>query len=242
MIDFQTIMIFLVVLIILFLIFRQITRPDGITGILDATIEQDITTDQMGINDDTQNYISSYTIWTFVSNWNYRYGQEKIIFKKQTDDTDPDIIVALGALTNNIQIRIKSNKTETITNNQGNSVTSPIYRICDVINIPLQSWVCIAIVINNKFLDVYMNGKLVKTCPLYDNDSTYNINNMSPVTLTPNGGFSGNTAKFNYYNYDLSPQDIWNIYKSGYKESSIFSSNYDIDLIIKKDNEIVYES
>ena len=36
-----------------------------------------------------------------------------------------------------------------------------------------------------------MNGKLVKTCPLYDNDSTYNVNNMSPVTLTPNGGFSG---------------------------------------------------
>lgn len=240
MIDFQTIMIFLVVLIILFLIFRQITRPDGITGILDATIEENISTDQMGITDDTQSYISSYTLWAFISNWNYKYGQEKIIFKKNPEDSQPDIIVSLGANQNNLSVKIKT--TELETNTDSNSDNTYVYHICDVINIPLQTWICIAIVINNKFLDVYINGKLVKTCPLYNENHAYSISNNTPVSLTSNGGFSGNTAKFNYYNYDLSPQDIWNIYKAGYTESSIFSSNYDIDLVVKKDNEVIYES
>ena len=35
---------------------------------------------------------------------------------------------------------------------------------CEIFNVPLQKWVNIIISLNTKVIDVYMNGKLVKTC------------------------------------------------------------------------------
>merc|ERR1712070_804360 len=35
---------------------------------------------------------------------------------------------------------------------------------CDIINIPLQRWVHLALVMHNKTLDVYLNGKLARSC------------------------------------------------------------------------------
>ena len=47
--------------------------------------------------------ISSYSVWIFVSNWQYKYGEEKIIFTKGPV-TDPDIKLYLHPTQNNIVI------------------------------------------------------------------------------------------------------------------------------------------
>ena len=41
------------------------------------------------------------------------------------------------------------------------------------------------------------------------------INSESSVYLTPDGGFSGYTSRFNYWSKPVGPQEAWNIYKKG---------------------------
>lgn len=62
-------------------------------------------------------------------------------------------------------------------------------------------------------VDVYIDGKLVKTCLL---PGVANVNNNSDVYVTPLGGFNGWTSKFEYFPNSLNPQQAYNIYTKGY--------------------------
>jgi hypothetical protein len=42
------------------------------------------------------------------------------------------------------------------------------------------------------------------------------INNDASVYVTPIGGFSGWTSKFQYYPNSVDPQTAWNIYEAGW--------------------------
>jgi hypothetical protein len=69
-------------------------------------------------------------------------------------------------------------------------------------------------------LDVYLDGKLVRTCVL---EGVVNVSNAgtSNVYVTPKGGFSGWTSKFQYYANSTDPQTAWNIYQKGYGASML---------------------
>jgi hypothetical protein len=84
---------------------------------------------------------------------------------------------------------------------------------CSVNNVPIQKWVNLVISVYGRTLDVYIDGKLVKTCLL---PGIVNVNNSSNLYITPNGGFDGWTANFQYYPDSLNPQEVWNIYSKGY--------------------------
>ena len=83
---------------------------------------------------------------------------------------------------------------------------------CGVKNVPLQNWTNLIASVNGRSLDIYMNGKLVRTCVL---PGVPFVDGKSSVYLTPLGGFSGYTSKFSYWADAISPQQAWNIYKSG---------------------------
>jgi len=71
-------------------------------------------------------------------------------------------------------------------------------------------------------MDLYIDGKLVRTCML---PGVASVNNSSDVYVTPAGGFEGWTSKFQYYPTPLNPQQAWNIYTRGYSNwLSIFST------------------
>lgn len=246
--DWKLILLFIFMLIILFLLFSYITRPAGITPVLDATLPEGITTDQMGSTKDEVNNNFSFSIWAIIDDWTYRYGQEKIIFvKKGANSGDPpQFTVSLAPMQNNLIVRVRRSmqSTTTSSNSNTNNSTTEFISIpfeCEVVNIPLQKWINIITTLQEKSLDIYINGKLVKTCVI---DGEPNVQNNIPVTLTPGeggteGGFSGKTAKFNYYSDPLSPQECWNVYKNGWTDRNIFSINtaYNIDLVITKNGE-----
>jgi hypothetical protein len=83
---------------------------------------------------------------------------------------------------------------------------------CGVTNIPLQRWTHILISVYGRSLDIYINGKLVRTCVMHG-VPVYDV--ASPMYLTPDGGFSGFTSKFNYWSDMITPQQAWNIYTKG---------------------------
>jgi hypothetical protein len=139
----------------------------------------------------------AYSIWFYIDDWSYRYGSEKILFCRGTKRLMPGVI--LSPIENNLVVRVAMTKTDELFN-------------CKVQNIPIQKWTNLIVTLNNRSLDVYINGKLVKTCVL---PSPAEVDDTSSVYLTPLTGFSGYTSRFNYWNDTVNPQQAWNIYKSG---------------------------
>ena len=104
------------------------------------------------------------------------------------------------------------------------SVTNDNATLCDVKDIPLQKWINICTVMNAKTLDIYMDGRLVKTC-VYKN--YYKIDNAGggPVLhyLKGNGvqqGFDGYFSRLQVFNTSLTPDDIYKNYLAGPTGSS----------------------
>jgi hypothetical protein len=88
--------------------------------------------------------------------------------------------------------------------------TDDVY-ICEVPNIPLQTWIAVGITVSTRNLDIYMNGKLVKSCFLSGVPKPVS----GSVTLNTDGGFSGWMCGFYHYDKMLVPSDTQSFYGSG---------------------------
>ena len=69
-------------------------------------------------------------------------------------------------------------------------------------NINMQKWVNVLVTVNNRTLDVYLNGKLVQT-KAFNNIIDTAAFNHGGITVTPQGGFGGFVSKVQYYPYFL---------------------------------------
>ena len=107
--------------------------------------------------------------------------------------------------------------------------------ICLIENIPIQKWVNIIISLFGLTLDVYLDGKLVRTCVM---PGVPIINNSTDINVTNNGGFSGWTTNFKYWSDASNPQEAYNIYKSGFGGSILGNalSKYRVQVSMLKDN------
>jgi len=182
----------------------------------------------------------AYSIWFYINDWNYRYGEEKILFgRMQKSDSslntifgkNPCPLVSLGSIQNNVNISLAifppTDLVELTTDDTKESDNS-ITHHCNVSNIPIQKWVNLLISAYGRTLDVYLDGKLVKTCVM---PGIAKIMSDLDVFITPNGGFSGWTSKFQYYPTSIDPQTAWNIYKKGYGTGfSLFKYNVKVAL------------
>ena len=84
-------------------------------------------------------------------------------------------------------------------------------------------------------MDVYLDGKLVRTCVL---PGIAKVNDNASIYITPEGGFSGYTSKIQYFADATNPQEAYNIYKDGYGDS-IFGglmSKYQLKVSFLEDN------
>ena len=184
-----------------------------------------------GTNVPSSNF--SYSIWFYINDWNYRYGEPKVIFgrmgSKSTTDSgsvpgisglDPCPAVTLGAVENNVSVSLGCYPG--INQEPTTPGGTTVLHTCSVANIPIQKWVNLLVSIYSRSMDIYIDGKLVKTCLL---PGVAAVNNNSNVYLTPNGGFDGWTSKFQYFPNSTNPQEAWNIYTKGYGSwSSMFTS------------------
>jgi len=166
----------------------------------------------------------SYSVWFYVNDWNYRYGEPKVVFGRMgalsdasggsingVSGLDPCPSVVLGAIENNLIVSLGCypGVNEQPTTPGGKTVIHN----CMVSNIPIQKWVNLTLSVYGRTLDLYIDGKLVRTCLL---PGIANVNNNADIYVTPKGGFNGWTSNLQYYPNSLNPQEAWNIYTKGY--------------------------
>jgi len=230
-----------VVVLILMLIKYLISDPYTLTGVQDATVSTTITASSLATNDSsvpTSNF--AYSTWFYINNWNYRYGESKVIFGRmgakssQTgthvggiNGMDPCPAVVLGEIENNITVSLGCYPG--VDQEPTTAGGKTVIHTCSVANVPIQKWVNLVVSVYGRSMDLYIDGKLVRTCLL---PGVANVNNNSNVYITPLGGFEGWTAKFQYYPDSLNPQEVWNIYTKGYTSWSSMFNSYQLQLSI----------
>jgi hypothetical protein len=82
-------------------------------------------------------------------------------------------------------------------------------RPCDIPSIDMQKWVQVTVCLNGKTVDVYMDGKLARSCIL---PATYKVDksNMA-LRICEYNGFGGFVSNVSAYNYALNPEQIWRL-------------------------------
>lgn len=180
----------------------------------------------------------AYSIWFYVNNWNYRYGEPKVIFGRMgsvsgqgtgsisgINGLDPCPSVVLGAVENNISISLGcypgANQSPTTAGG------STVVHTCSVDNVPIQKWVNLSMSVYGRSMDIYIDGKLVRTCLL---PGVASINSSANIYVTPLGGFDGWTSKLQYFPNSINPQEAWNIYTQGFSSWSSMFNAYQLQI------------
>jgi len=171
------------------------------------------------------------SFWIYVDDWNYRVASYKPLFNlgpMATSSQNRSVLVGmLTPMQNGLMIRGAT--TGSTNSNQGPDITMPDARTqvlngqtsqsmfsstvdspCDIKEVPLQRWVCVTIVSSGRVLDVYMNGKLSRSCVL---DSILQVP-MGDIYLSL-GSFGGRYASVQMWNVQLTPDVIYGVYQMG---------------------------
>jgi len=168
----------------------------------------------------------TYSLWFYIDEWNYRYGEEKDLLVVMDKDNNPCPKISLDKVQNDVNINVTCY-----------SSNGPINHECKIRNVAIQSWNNLIVSLYGRTLDVYLDGKLVRTCLL---PGVAKINNNEKLSITPNGGFAGWTSSFVYHSEASNPVQAYNIYKDGFiGNSGIFSNvfnKYKIKVAFLKDN------
>jgi hypothetical protein len=87
------------------------------------------------------------------------------------------------------------------------------YDECVVKNLPLQRWTHVAISMFNNHVEVYLDGKLNKTCSL----KGFPKPNLQNMYVCANGGFDGYLANLEYSNMAITQDEVYADYVKGPK-------------------------
>merc|ERR1711991_1101381 len=157
------------------------------------------------------------------------------MYHTNSDDNNKDdgVTVTLGDTINDLEVVVK-------TNNTGNPS-----KTCTIRNIPVQKWIHLVVSIHGRVIDLYLNGKLVRSCLSADLPNIIGLSDkpvkVAPLLTTINGdqtitttGFSGYHAKFEYYPEAIDPQTVYYLYRSGYGGGSFmdYLNRYQLKLAV----------
>jgi hypothetical protein len=222
----KNIILFVIIFVLLIIVIYYLMRDvNTLTGLISAQTMQTIEAASLARAPNAGNRSNfSYSIWFFIDDWNYRYGEPKFIFGRMASgsgEKQPCPSVALDSILNNITVSLAVYPDLDEVPESG---TNFIVHTCSISNVPIQRWCNFFLSVYGRTLDLYLDGKLVRTCVL---PGVANIDANAPIYITPMGGFSGWTAKFQYWPDSSNPQKAWNVYNAGYGASllgSIFKS------------------
>lgn len=160
----------------------------------------------------------TYSTWFYIADWNYKMGEPKIIFGRTDAKNDPSPSIFLAPSINNIHISMAVYPSHKSTSGQH-------IHTCVLENVPLQKWTNLIISLEGRAMDVYLDGKLVRTCMM---PGVPKSDPASNILVTPDGGFNGYVSNLQYIGRAINPSEAYNIYKKG------FGSGYGIGNLLNK--------
>lgn len=184
----------------------------------DATKDLKVLGESAPVTDQTQG-LYGYQWWMYVKEWNTGYGKEKHILSR-SDPSNPSVMnpnIYLHPTDNTMNIAIpifattdKVGTTTPAPAGETTNLNNDVF-ICGVPNIPLQKWFSVSVTVFTRNLDVYIDGKLVKSCFIPGVPKPA----FGDIAVTQNGGFAGYMCNLSHFSKMLTPTDASNFFNAG---------------------------
>lgn len=200
--------------------FSSTTKLSGEIDMKDKTA--DITVDKLTKPDSTR---YSYNIWIYVDK---PVSGSRTIF-----DRANDLGLFLNGDTSVLEVHLYRRA-----GSSANAADDAIYQLSN--NLPLQKWVYVTVSVDNSTIDMYLDGKLVKSAiaeRITTGNKSHTPDTTSPIKFGVNPGTY--MTKFNRKLGPSDPQTAWSSYMEGSGSAmglSSLANKYNINLAISKDN------
>lgn len=212
------IVLFLIIFaVIIYFIIKKIKENiDGAVTILKGPISASDTSyssKTFSIPTLTKGLAFTYSSWIYVDGYNYRNSETKNILVHSGVSNSPSPSIDLQGGVNNLTVSM--------------ATTSGTVETCEIYNIPLQKWIHVLYVLNNRTADIYINGKLEKSCVFES------IPRVSPGVVkilqegaNGNAGYAGKLSNIKYFGYAINQDLINKLYDEGPYAQSNYSLNF----------------
>lgn len=218
----------IVILLLLYVIFKALTTNYSTLGTMQKW--NNVTTLTGSNLPSSFKANSAISVWFYIKKW--VSGTDLVSFYKtpNVSATPADKIfrVSFKNDTNTIQIRPKGDDTN----------------ICEVAEFPLQKWVNLIISFNGAAMDVYVDGKLVKSCVVNTGSrigetQTIVLGHAPPAAAAAADDDVGFITNVKLKAAPIAPQEAWDIYSQGFGGSpwSDLLNKYKVKLSFIVDNQ-----
>lgn len=173
----------------------------------------------------------SYYIWVYVNNIDPSI--DETIFSVSDSAIKAADATKTGEL---LKLYIK-NTTELYADVLTSKNTTALTKILLASNFPMQSWQQVIISFDNTHLDIYQNGKFVKSTHFDNADLPVKTSNKSILEFGGTTKSDINIKLFSVLEYPMDPQTAWNKYIDDSKTSNGSNSvNYGLKLNVSANN------
>jgi hypothetical protein len=210
----------IVILLLLYVIFKALTTTYTSLGMMQKWGNQTTLTGSNLPNSFKAN--SAISMWFYIKNW--MSGTKIIEFKKDQETLFQ--VQFKNANENTIQIFPRSDQ-------------SDISAVCEVSEFPLQKWVNLIISFNGSAMDVYVDGKLVKSCVVNQGSKLANTDKIILGDESKKDNDVGFITNVKLKAAPIAPQEAWDIYSQGFGGSpwSDLLNKYKVKLSFIVDNQ-----
>ena len=210
----------IVILLLLYVIFKALTTTYTSLGMMQKWGNQTTLTGSNLPNSFKAN--SAISMWFYIKNW--MSGTKIIQFKKGSETLFQ--VQFKNANENTIQIFPRSGQPESGAD-------------CEVSEFPLQKWVNLIISFNGSAMDVYVDGKLVKSCVVNQGSKLANTDQIILGDESKKDNDVGFITNVKLKAAPIAPQEAWDIYSQGFGGSpwSDLLNKYKVKLSFIVDNQ-----
>jgi len=232
-----TIFIFVLIIVLIYMIYKLMTNPTTtVSDLSDASKSIMVPASKTEPNS-TGNNNYGYSVWLYVDAW--RTSGQSLINKNIITRTDSNSVplfqMYLDNDQNNLNVVLRGNSTP-----------------CTIRNVQLQKWINLTMSIYGNTVDLYLDGKLVRTCILQTMPPSlsstddlfigggYNLDSSNRVT-PQDGDLEGFISNVVYKSDYIAPEEAWNIYSQGYSGAGMFNflHSYRLNFSITNNNQTV---
>jgi hypothetical protein len=228
-----TILIFILIVVLIYVVYKLMSKTTKtVSGFSDASKSLSVPCAKFGAS---ANY--GYSVWIYVDSWITSISDT--VLKKNILTrcvvSAPAFNLYLDNAQNNLKLLMSNN-------------TAP----CEVKNIKLQKWVNITMSVYGNTVDLYLDGKLVRTCilnampvALATTDTLFVGGAYTKSTTACKGDSEGDLRGYIsnvVYKPDyFTPEEAWNIYSAGYSGAGMFDfvNRYKLSFSVLKDDQTV---
>ena len=213
----------IVILLLLYVIFKALTTSYTTLGSMQKWTNKTTLTGGNLPNSFKAN--SSISVWFYIKEW-YN-GANIVSFYNSVSTASADSILFQAFLKNDTNTIVIKPKAANATN-------------CEISEFPLQKWVNLIISFNGSAMDVYVDGKLVKSCVV---NTGSDLAKTQSIVLGADQNDRNTDIGFitnvKLKSTPIAPQEAWDIYSQGFGGSpwSDLLNKYEVKLSFIVDNQ-----